>query len=203
MPVVIHPRVRRLVGRIALLTCLGVVGGAGTALAACPAQPLSQPFSPWGDENSYFLVPGGSFESGTPSWSLQNAALTAGNEPFAVGSATDAQSLTINAGGSATTPFFCVDDTMSSLRLFTVQDAPGSDLQVQALVSGSSGVSTVALADLADGSVTGWAPTQPITGDTSSLQGGQTAQVALRFTVPGSAGSWQLDDVYVDPFRSG
>lgn len=202
MPVVIHPRVRKLLGRTALLTCLGVLGGAGTALAACPAQPVSQPFSQWGDQNDYFVVPGGSFEGG-PSWDLENAVLTSGNEPFTVGSAGDSQSLTINAGGSATTPFFCVDNTMSSLRLFTAEDAPGSDLRVRALVQTGNGVIAIPLADLADGSVTDWAPTPPITGDTSSLEDDQTVEVALQFRVPGSAGSWQLDDVYVDPFRSG
>jgi hypothetical protein len=27
--------------------------------------------------------------------------------------------------------------------------------------------------------------------------------VALRFRAPVSSGSWQIDDIYVDPYRSG
>jgi hypothetical protein len=48
-----------------------------------------------------------------------------------------------------------------------------------------------------------WAPSAPITGDTSSLTGDSTVMVALRFRVPPGAGSWQIDDVFVDPYRAG
>lgn len=203
MPLVIHPRVRKIAGRVAALTCLAMLAGAGSALADCPQQPVSQPFSQWNDTSDYFLVPGGSFE-GSPGWTLSNAQLTPANEPWHVDAATDSQSVTIDAGGSATSPYFCIDNTMPSLRLFAQQAMAGSDLQVQALVqTAGGGVATVNVADLADGSVPAWAPTAPITGNTGSIPSGQTVQVALRFSVPGTAGSWQLDDIYVDPFRSG
>ena len=68
------------------LTCLGVFASTGAALADCPAQSVSTPFSQWGDTTDYFLVPGGSFE-GTPArWGgrCPGASLTAGNEPFHV-----------------------------------------------------------------------------------------------------------------------
>jgi hypothetical protein len=48
-----------------------------------------------------------------------------------------------------------------------------------------------------------WGPTDPITGDTSGLPDGQTLMVALQFSVRVAAASWQIDDVYVDPWRSG
>jgi hypothetical protein len=48
-----------------------------------------------------------------------------------------------------------------------------------------------------------WAPTQPITGDTENLSDDQTLQVALEFSVRAWSASWQIDDVYVDPYRSG
>ncbi len=48
-----------------------------------------------------------------------------------------------------------------------------------------------------------WAPTDPITGDTSSLPDDGSLMVALRFRVPPGAGSWQIDDVFVDPYRAG
>jgi hypothetical protein len=174
-------------------------------MASCPTQPVSTPFSQWGDLNSYFVAPGGSFE-GTASqvgWSLSGASLTSGNEPFFVRDSGDSKSLTIAGGGTATSPYFCVDNTMGSLRFLAQQVTAGGDLQVQALVQTGGGVQTVPLADLADGSMPSWAPTQPILGNSSSLPDGQKLMVALQFSVPNSAASWQLDDVYVDPYRSG
>ena len=205
MPLVIHPRARTALGRTLAVTCGVFFAGAGAAFASCAPQPLSTPFSQWGDTNSYFLVPGGSFEGTADQvgWTLDNASLTAGNEPFNVGSPSDDQSLTIDAGGSATSPYFCVDDSMSDLRLFAEQVTAGSDLQVTALVQTPGGTDSVPIADLADGSMPNWAPTQPITGDTSSIPDGDSVMAAVQFTVPASAGAWQLDDVYVDPWKSG
>jgi len=200
----IPPRVGALMCRIAGLTCLGVLASAGVAFASCPDQSLTTPFTQWGDNNSYFLVPGGNFE-GTPDqvgWTLTGASLTPGNEPFYVDGSGDSQSLTISAGGSATSPYFCVDNTMSDLRFFAQEATAGSDLNVQALVQTPNGVQSVPVEDLADGSMPAWAPTQPV-GDSGSLPDGDTVMVALEFSVPQSAGSWQVDDVYVDPYRSG
>lgn len=186
------------------LTCVVVFASTGVAFAACPTPSVTTPFTQWGDSNSYFLVPGGSFE-GTPDqvgWTLSGASLTPGNEPFYVDGSGDSQSLTIAAGGSATSPYFCVDNTMSNLRFFAQEATAGSDLQVQALVQTPNGVQAYPFADLADGSITSWAPTNPI-GEADYLPDGETLSVALEFSVPQSAGSWQIDDVYVDPYRSG
>ena len=205
MPLVIHPRVRKAVGRIAATTCVAVFASTGAALAACSPQPVSTPFSSWGDTSSYFMVPGGSFE-GAPDqvgWSRWQADLTPGNEPFYVNSTTDGQSLTIPAGGRATSTYFCVDDTMRSLRFFAHQTAPGTDLQVRAFVQTDGGVQEVSLADLADGSMPDWAPTAPITADTGSIPSGGSVMVSLQLVAPGWTGSWQVDDIYVDPYRSG
>jgi hypothetical protein len=200
---IIRSRVRSLAVRVAALSCLGVFASTGVALASCPTQSVSTPFSQWGDTNSYFPVPGGSFEGTTDQigWTLSNASLTSGNEPFYVGSSGDSQSLTINGGGSATSPYFCVDNTMSAMRLFAQQVTAGSDLTIHALVQTSNGVSSVPVADLADDSMSSWAPTQQI-GANGSVPAGQTLSVALQFSVPAS-GAWQIDDVYVDPYRSG
>jgi hypothetical protein len=193
------------VSRVAALVCLGLFVAPGVASASCPTQPVSAPFSQWGDANSYFPVPGGSFEGTADQlgWILSGASLTSGNEPFFVNGSGDGQSLSIAGGGSARSPFFCVDKTMSSMRFFAQQTAAGGDLQVHALVQTPGGVQSVSVADLVDGSVTAWAPTQQIAGDTSGLPDDQSLMVALQFSVPASAANWQIDDVYVDPYRSG
>jgi len=205
MSAVIHRRLRRAIFSVASLTCVAMFASTGVALASCPTQPVSNPFSQWGDSNDYFLVPGGSFEgtSDQVGWTLSNASLTTGNEPFNVNDPGDQQSLTINDGGSATSPFFCVDDTMSSLRFFAQQAGGGTDLRVKALVQNADGsVTAVPVADLADGSMPAWAPTDPL-GGSGHLPAGTSVMVALRFRAPVSSGSWQIDDIYVDPYRSG
>jgi hypothetical protein len=203
MSAVIHRRLRRAI--FAVATCVGVFASTGVALASCPTQPVSTPFSQWGDSNDYFLVPGSSFEGTADQlgWTLSNASLTAGNEPFNVNDPGDQQSLTINGGGSATSPFFCVDETMSGLRFFAQQAGAGTDLRVKVLIQNADGsVTAVPIADLADGSMPAWAPTDPL-GGSGHLPAGSSLMVALRFRAPVSSGSWQIDDIYVDPYRSG
>lgn len=208
MPYFISLRMRRTIRRVAAATCLAFLASAGSALASCPDQPVSTPFQQWGDTNSYFLVPGGSLEGTIDDigWNLSNAELTQGNEQFNVNDPGDSQSVTIDAGGSATTPFFCVDNSMPSMRFFAQQTAEGSDLQVEAVIRTWHGDVVRPIGDLADGSMPesdGWAPTDPIDGGASQLPAGRTLMVALRFEVPSSDGSWQIDDIYVDPYRSG
>ena len=205
MSAVIHRRLRRAIFSVASLTCVALFASTGVALASCPTQPVSTPFSQWGDSNDYFLVPGGSFEGTADQlgWTLSNASLTTGNEPFNVNDPGDQQSLTINGGGSATSPFFCVDETMSGLRFFAQQAGAGTDLRVKALIQNADGsVTAVPVADLADGSMPAWAPTDPL-GGSGHLPAGTSVMVALRFRAPVSSGSWQIDDIYVDPYRSG
>jgi hypothetical protein len=204
VPLVIHPRVRKTIGRIAALTCIAIFVSSGAAFAAqCPTQSAKQKFSKWGDSASYFLVPGGSFE-GAPAqvgWTLSGSTLTSGNEPFHLNSVSDDQSLLISGGGSATSPAFCVDSTMPSFRFLARQTAPGSDLKIQGVVQTPRGPLTLTIADLPDGSLPAWTPVQ-ITVATNRIPQGFSVAAAMRFVVPAS-GSWQLDDVYVDPYRAG
>jgi hypothetical protein len=201
---VIHPRVRKTIGRIAALTCVAVFVSSGAAFAAqCPTQSAKQKFSKWGDSSNYFPVPGGSFE-GTPAqvgWTLSGSSLTAGNEPFHINSLSDDQSLLIDGGGSATSPAFCVDSTMPSFRFFVRQTTPGSDLKIQGVVQTPHGALSVTLADLPDGVLPLWTALQ-VTVATNRIPKGSSVSAALRFAVAGS-GSWQLDDVYADPYRAG
>ena len=199
-------RARRAIRRVAAATCFAFLAGAGSAAASCPAQPASTPFQQWGDTNSYFLVPGGSLEGTLDDigWNLSNASLSQGNEPFSVGGPGDGQSLTINGGGSATTPFFCVDNSMAAMRFFAQQTAPSSDLQVEAVVRTRHGEVVKPIGHLTDGSTPWWAPTDPIDPGAGQLPAWRTIMVALRFEVPSAdSSSWQIDDVYVDPYRSG
>jgi hypothetical protein len=203
MPLVIHPRVRKSVGRLAALTCVAVFASTGAALAACPSQPVSTPFTHWGDNSSYFLVPGGSFEGTTAQvgWTLSNASLTSTNDSSSVSHGGGEQALTINGGGSATSPYFCLDSTMTAFRFFARQLQGGSDLKVVGLVKTWYGAYRVPLAAIPDGSMSSWGPVSKIAIPTSRIPIQISIPVSVRFVVP-SEGSWQMKDVYVDPYRN-
>jgi hypothetical protein len=205
MPLVIHPRIRKAVGRVTALTCVAVFASTGAAFASCQTRPLSTPFTQFKDNSSYFLVPGGSFEGTADQvgWTLSNAQLTPGNEPYHVDGASDNQSLTIDAGGSAVSPAFCADSTMRSLRFFAREAVVGSDLTVQVLIHLGRHEFGVPLGVVRDGTATNvWAPVSPIVLE-FTLPAWLHAPVQLRLSVPGGTSSWQVDDVYVDPFRLG
>jgi hypothetical protein len=110
--------------------------------------------------------------------------------------------LTIGAGGSAVSPSLCVNSTMPYIRFFARQVSPGSDLQVQGVApSGASPAVTVTVAQVPDGSMPSWAPVGRVALITASLPAGVSVNGVLRFSVPGATGAWQIDDIYVDPYR--
>ncbi len=207
MPFVMHPRVRKGLGRLAAMTALGVLASTGVAAAAsCPTVSTTTPFSQFGDNNQYFVAPGGTFEgSSLPAGSRVsgNVSLTQGNEPFHVVSASDSQSLTIRGGGSITLPYTCVDSTMPDFRFFAHQVAGGGSLKVSILVKTAGVTLYVPLANLADGSMNAWAPTAQIFAPSGvTLPPGITVLGALRFSVPRGSAAWQIDDVLIDPYRT-
>jgi hypothetical protein len=207
MPFVIHPRVRKGLGRLAAMTALGVLASTGVAAAsACSAPSTTTAFSQFGDDNNYFVVPGATFDGSTlpPGWSASGASVTPGNEPFHAISSSDNQSLTIQAGGSVTSAPMCVDATMPEMRFFAREIGSGSDLKVDVLVRAYGIVTAVPLADLADGSMKAWAPTAQIFAPPGqALAPGTSVQAQLRLSVTGSGSqAWQIDDILVDPYRS-
>jgi hypothetical protein len=203
------PRMVTRLARVATLLSVAALGlPAAASAASCPAQPTTTPFAPWGDTSSYFLTPGGDFEAPLSSsgWLVAGAERTAGNEPFHVGGAADASSLTIGGGGVAISPAFCFDATMPSLRFFAHALAGGGTLQVRLAVLTADGpVSLPAdhVADLPAATMRTWAPTGqlPLT-DGPGAAGAQAQQARLVFDVTGR-GIWQIDDIYVDPYRMG
>jgi hypothetical protein len=218
MPYVVHPRIRKSLRRLAAVTALGALAMAGdlaagsaaasaASLLPCVPSATSTPFAQFGDQNSYFLVRGGSFEGQWQrGWSLGGAQFTAGNEPFQVNGPTDAQSLTISGGQTVTSPAFCVDASMPYFRFFLTQATAGTGLQVQLVIGGGyfdrNGSATDPIADLADGSTPTWTPTPQLPLSSALvIPSGGSVEVQIRITAPHSSGSWQIDDVFVDPYR--
>ena len=160
----------------------------------------SQVFSRWGDQNYYVLVPGGSFEPGGPSWKLSGGAkVVAGNEPYYVHSTADRYSLYLPRGSSAITPPMCFALGDWHLRLFT---AGSGSVRVKIQVKSLLGIlSILDGGTVSSGSV--WKPS-PEVGLLLTNLGGllATDSISLRLT-PATTAGVRIDDVYLDPWKSG
>lgn len=161
----------------------------------CSAQSLSQPFLQWADVAQYTLDPGGSFESGN-SWS--GGTVVSGNEPWNVTSADDSNSLSLTSGTSTTSNEICVGLEHPDLRFFAKASNPLAILRVDVLFEDAFGHTLSAPVGAVTGS-TGWAPTapMPVVANLLPLLPGGYTPVEFRFSATG--GTWQIDDVYVDP----
>lgn len=167
----------------------------------------SQPFAPWGDTHSYTPVPGGSFETGTPSWTLSGgAAVVSGNESYSV--AGGKRSLSLPAGSSATSPSACTGIDHPSARLFVRNTgSPTSQLNVWATYPPVLGLlpDKVYLGHISGSST--WQPSTVVqmgllNNTIGSVSLGETT-VSFTFAPADSSGKWSIDDVYLDPFCKG
>jgi hypothetical protein len=188
---------------LALLAAVAPSAHAGLlslAPGAC-GQQESQPFAQFGDHNSYVLVPGGSFEAGSPSW------LLLGGAQVVTGNAYDgSRSLSLPAGSSATSPPACTGIDHPSARLFVRNTGSASSrLNVSATYTPILGLipDHVSLGQIS-GSGT-WQPSSYLEmGLLDNLVGSldlTTTTISFTFSPADSTGHWQIDDVYLDPYH--
>jgi hypothetical protein len=177
----------------------------GTGSASYCSPTATQAFASWGDQRNYTLLPNGSFENGSTSWALSGGAkVVAGNEPFHLNGRSDSHSLLLPAGSSAysATMCFALGDWHLRFLMRNVGSQTGS-LRVTVIVpSLLGGLLTI----LDGGTVSGngtWQPSprvQLLLSNVTSLLG--TKAVAFRFTPTGRDAAYQIDDVYLDPWKS-
>jgi hypothetical protein len=202
--------------RIRWLTCAALTGLAVLATSAsaqagvlvssatnCDTQVLEQPFLRFADPASYVLAPSGTFERDMDAWTLTGgASVVSGNEPFFVHAPGEASSLSLPPNSSATSAPMCVGIEHPTLRLLA-RNRGGllSTLQVEVLFEDAAGnTQALPIGALLGGSA--WKPTlpMPVVVNLLPLLPGEHTAVAFRFST-GNA-NWQIDDVYVDPYRS-
>jgi hypothetical protein len=199
---------RGMLAAIAAIAATGALASPASAgiltasASSCDDGALTQPFQAWGDRANYKLVGDGAFEPTATGWSLRGGArVVSGNEPWKVHGAGDSRSLVLPAGSSATTPAVCVGLAEPTLRFFAKKNRGLlSTLAVSVWVKTSLGLEV----PLPIGVVLGngsWKPTQRmlIVANLLPLLPGDRTPVAFTFTP--LLGEWQIDDVYVDPFR--
>ena len=207
-------RPRRATRTLALLASLSTLGLGGAAVAAppasasllptCAAVHTATPFAQWGDNNSYFLMPGGGFEAGAPGWTLAGADVAAGNETSFVTARTDAHSLALDNPSVVISPTACVAMGENTIRLFVKNPGvTGSVLHIQAFVQNPLTGLVLSTGFDIKGSpgAAGWAPTSQLL--IPNLLGGVlgTQNLTLMFSTRGAPATWNIDDVYVDPFK--
>ena len=178
-------------------------GSEDAAAAGCPAVGAVQPFGPWQDFADYFLAPDGGFEAGAEDWDLSGgAAAVEGNETYAVGGPDDHRSLSLPAGGSATSASICIGLDHRSMRFFARGSGEGVVHVDAVYAKRSDKEKSVRLATVSAGE--SWAPSPivPMRVNEIAPDHDDALPVSLRFTARGE-GSWQIDDVYVDPYRKG
>ena len=195
--------------RVRAVIVLGFVGGTiAMAMGAAPASAglgltcpsaTSTPFAGWKDYANYVFAPDGGFESGGSGWTLSGGARAVpGNESFYVHSSSDKVSLSLPAGGSATSPPMCISLFSSKMR-FLVRGDSGSSVKVQIVYRG---LLSCVLGILDGGTVSAggtWKPS-PEVGMLGGVLPLLTSSVSFRFTAVGGAAG--IDDVYLDPMKS-
>ena len=170
---------------------------------ACDGAALTQPFAPWGDSALYKLAPGGDFE-GAHGWTLRGGASTvSGSEPFAATGQAGASSVRLPAGASVTSPGTCVNAAYPSFRLFAKSSSGLLGLlpALKAEVLYRDGL--LGIIPVPAGVVTpsaAWSPTgvQLTLSALGAAVAGGEAPISIRLT--SLAGTWTVDDVFVDPY---
>ena len=186
-----------LTAGLVALALTAAPASAGLGLA-CP-DATSRPFVPWSDNSSYAFSPDGGFESGANGWSLNGGRVLSGNEAYYLHDRGDRYSLSVNEGGSATSPAMCIGLFSGKMR-FVAKGDPGAKVKVQIVYRGLLS-SVLGVLDGGTYSVNqSWTPSTEV-----GMLGGVlpllTSSVSFRFTAVN--GSVSIDDVYLDPMKSG
>lgn len=205
-------RIRNRSGRRLLTATASVACLVGTALAPATAsattvnngvycdEPMSQAFSQFGDTNLYALAPGGDFESDVSTWTLSSGtAVVNGSDPFAVTGTLGAHSLSIPAGGQASSAPVCVDPTRDKFRFVVRSATSRARLKVEALFvkDGSTKVSVANVGYVSSPAGT-WTATAILRNSVSKYLTG-VGRVTYRFSAEN--GTVQMDDLHIDPRR--
>lgn len=200
-------RCAAVLGAVAATALTGPATGAQAAVvevSACDGAALSKPFQPWLDVADYKLAPRGDFEGSLSGWTLSGGAKkVSGSEPWGVTGKVGSSALAVPAGASALSAPTCVNAGAPTFRFFARSTGGLLPLMAVNVVYESA---LGGLLDLPVGVVTPTSSWQPssimLTGSAlpAAVSDGDTP-MQLRFTA--LSGSWQVDDVFVDPYARG
>lgn len=203
-------RRRALLGLAATAAATTAMAGSAQAGVLAPSATncdnaaASQVFRPWGDAANYSLAPGGNAEGSTQGWTFSGGArVVAGNEPFQVGGGGKNMFL-VPSGGSLKTAPVCVGLDNPTIRFF-VRRTGGTLLSTMAVsvrFQTVAGLTATLPIGVVPGLSTSWGPSLPMTVVANLLPLLPNDKTAVQFVfTPLLGGSFQVDDLYVDPMR--
>lgn len=172
--------------------------------ATCDPVP-SQAFSAWGDKSQYSMMGGGTFEKGEAAWTLSGgASIVSGNEPWRVEKDNGTQSLRIPSGGTALSPSACFTFGDWHFRFFVKNvGSPNGTLRAEIVVRNLLGILSTLDGGVvkADGT---WTPSPRVGALLSNVCAllPTTRAVSIRLRAVGTGAAFQVDDVYLDPWKS-
>jgi hypothetical protein len=190
---------------LALSATPAVAAPGVTTTSAAPGctTPAVQAFLFDNDRKDYVLAPGGNVEGSLAGWSLTGGATpVAGGAPAVTGAAAGTTSLLIPNGGSVTSAPMCVAAHSPFFRFQARNTGGAGTLKVEVLyLDGPKFTGEREVGSITAGRT--WSATNRLSlaQGIMGVNGAGTSQatVAFRFTPVG--GSWQVDDLYVDPYR--
>lgn len=207
---------RRPVVAVALAAAaLGSTAGSASALSlspstnlTCAAQVLTQPLLKFGDTSTYWLAPGGDFETALSGWTLKNAAVAAGNETLGVLPGTKSLKLGTGIGtAQVTTPSFCVDPLHPKFRFLVKSNSTVATLNTYINFKTPLGVTLTVPAKLNTLGFGNWAlsESQPLSTAIPDvfLGTGVTASITFKSLVGSLGASVTIDNLLIDPYRRG
>jgi hypothetical protein len=196
------------VGAAAIVVLFGAPSAhAGPLVASatsCDDQVLETPFTQWADPANYVLAPNGTAEK-RARWTLEGGAVPVlGNESYYVHAKGERYSLELPPGSSATTASMCVGIEHPTVRFFARQTSGPflGTLRVEVVFEDAAGtVRSLPIGQVSAGLNWTVTPVYPVVVNLLPLLPGAHTAVAFRLT-PQSGTSWQIDDLYVDPWGS-
>ena len=165
--------------------------------ASCTYAQAAPLFAPWQDYAGYTPFPGSAFENGASGWSWGNGAkiITGDSNPLL--GTTGSHSVEIPGGGTARSPWLCVNSATPSMRFFIRRISGTGNLTIKGLVNSGGGqlatITTIA------GASTSWQPSPPIT--FPAFLTASTSGINTQFQFSADPGSmFRIDDVELDPY---
>jgi hypothetical protein len=186
----------------AVVAMLSLCAVPALAEASCPSAVGSEVFAPIGDHAAYALMPGSTFEEGTSGWTLTNATVATGNQSYAY-AAGGSHSLAVQSNGIAVSRAFCVSSEYPSFRFFARRSSGSwGNLNVWLRWKDAYGYTHETGAGFVQAYGTSWSAT-PRLALASALQlwmYNSTLNVQLVFRPESYGETWDIDDVYIDPY---
>jgi hypothetical protein len=184
----------------AIVVCVAAaVGGspATASAASCSYGQTNAVFAPWQDFAAYTPFQGAGFENGASGWSWGNGAKIVGGDSNPLLTSTGTHSVQVPGGGTARSPWMCVNSSTPSLRFFLRRVSGTGNLTVKGVVS--SGTNKVTTLTTISGTSAAWEPS-PVVVFPSFLTASSTGiNVQFQFTAdPGTV--FHVDEVELDPY---